>query len=133
MVMVYFAWDESFSVGNEAVDAQHRRLIDMVNTLQRAVSNGDGGELVQEALSSLCEYAQEHFAEEEAVMARVGYVGLEAHRAQHDAFRERIQVLLADLEHDNAYLPQEVLGFLKDWLASHILEEDHRAKEQCAS
>jgi len=46
-------------------------------------------------------------------------------KTQHDAFREQISQMYAELEDQNQEgIIQEILSLLTDWLYNHILEND---------
>jgi len=112
-------WDDSYSVGDDRLDDQHKGLIRLINRL-------DSGIPVPIALDELQTYVDEHFREEEAMLEAVGYPDLEAHKMQHAAFEEWLEASR------QACRSGEVVGvlrgiissYLKTWLANHILVSD---------
>lgn len=128
-----FVWDARFETGLAEVDAQHRRLVDMVNQLGVLLS--DGADLEGEALKSvfhdLADYARLHFADEERLMAETGVSARhkDTHVANHRQFVNQVLTLWqsrAALHH-----PAETLhGFLSAWLSVHILGEDQAMARQ---
>jgi len=59
--MIYFRWNEKYSVGIAEIDAQHRHLVKMVNDLYEAMYAGQGREALGKILSGLIRYTQTHF------------------------------------------------------------------------
>ncbi|MCB2102084.1 MAG: hemerythrin family protein [Rhodobacterales bacterium] len=110
------------SVGMEALDQDHRKLIDMILRLEAARSNDRAA--LREILDSLIAYAEYHFFREESVMEACGYPDVETHRAIHRQFAERVYGWHADDLDGDPVARDSVLDYLKDWLRHHILLED---------
>ncbi len=126
--MPFIQWDTSFSVGSIILDADHRKLIDILNQIYDAwVQQSDNVELGK-LFDDLMEYTDTHFNREEAKLAELDYPDLPRHRAAHDRLRELVMAFrsrhLAGRQPDT--LTEEMSKFLKSWLLSHILEEDLR-------
>lgn len=128
-----FIWDARFETGLAQVDAQHRRLVDMVNHLGELLSNGADleGEALKSVFHDLADYARLHFADEERLMAESGVSAKhkDRHVANHRQFVNQVLTLWqsrAALHH-----PAETLhGFLSAWLSVHILGEDQSMARQ---
>ncbi|WP_207062384.1 bacteriohemerythrin [Motiliproteus sp. SC1-56] len=121
-----FAWCQSFSIGDEFVDAQHKHLFSILFRLHRSMDAGDSQELIEGTLNELIDYTQRHFRDEEALMERVGYPGLAEHKAQHDTLIEKVEDMMEEFMEGEPVLTIEVLIFLKEWLTTHIAQEDAR-------
>lgn len=117
--MAPLQWDESYSVGNAVLDAQHREVIDLINML-------DDETLVEVVLEQLERYAREHFRDEERLMEEAGYPALAEHRALHAAFAEWLAGMQkACLAPGVApLLRDDIRAYLENWLIEHILVED---------
>jgi hemerythrin-like metal-binding protein len=76
-------WSEAFHMGDAAVDAEHQHFIDIVNRLNAAIRDHADPADIAAICDSLVTDAAEHFASEEAAMARHGFGGLPAHRREH--------------------------------------------------
>lgn len=111
--------------GIEAIDADHRRLVAVVNELSDDIEAGSYVGRVGPTLAALIGYAEEHFAREEQLMLRCRYDGLERHMAEHHQFSLRVYELQGQyvLDPKTVELPV-VLAFLDGWLSHHILETD---------
>src|SRR5271165_2512956 len=79
-------WTEKYSVNIAVLDRQHKRFFATVNGLNEALANGEGRAASMKILSALSEYATNHFATEEALMAEHKFPGLAAHRITHERF-----------------------------------------------
>lgn len=78
---VRIAWRDEWSSGNELIDAQHIRLIELANSLLAISLSGGEGE--SDAVDALVEHVKAHFADEERVLAEVGYPDAAAHAKLH--------------------------------------------------
>jgi len=123
--MPLMEWSEKLSVGVSQFDAEHKRLVGMVNDLFDAVSAGRGKEVLGPILDGLVSYTKTHFANEEKFMAQHGFPAFAAHKAEHDALAKQV----GDIEKKfrggaTSVLSMEVMAFLKNWLVKHILGTD---------
>lgn len=116
-------WSERFSVGVPAVDHEHRGLIALVNSLQRALLGGGTEAEIERALGELMRAISAHFALEEKFMLQHRYDGLPEHKADHEHLLDELR----DLMEGRAEGPPEVLASrLGDWFAVHFQTHDAR-------
>ena len=112
-------WKDSYSVGNEKMDDQHKGLIALINRLE------DGRE-TDEILEKLQQYVDAHFREEETLLESVDYPQLSEQKEQHATFEEWLasqkEVFSSGVGTDK--LREGVQGYLKAWLVNHILFTD---------
>ncbi len=118
-------WKDTFSVGVAEMDAQHRKLLILINQIVdcHAARDGTTYEKFHDVLSGMFDYARVHFKAEEDYLQRIGYPQLPAHANEHAAFVEKVTTysILAShgvLDYEGAY------HYLREWLLSHILESD---------
>ena len=86
-----------------------------------------GEEAVEGSLAFLHQYASRHFADEETLMQRSGYPGLDSHKGLHVEFIERLESLVDDSDIYRAPgqdMADEILDLTQGWLIDHILNED---------
>ncbi len=122
--MALVAWNDSLSIGVAEIDAQHKRLLGLVNEAADAVAAGSGHDIAGAALRSLCDYAVEHFASEEALMDPDTYPEYDTHMAQHmDGTTKALDFLQAFSAGEEVNMEQFV-AFLADWVHVHIMEVD---------
>lgn len=127
--MTLITWSDSYSVNSPEMDAQHKKLVAMINDLHDAMKDGHGKEALGRTLDGLIDYAGIHFADEEKLMVKVNFAELPAHKLEHEAFVKKAFKLQADFHTDQVVLSFTVMEFLKDWLVNHILKNDKKYGE----
>lgn len=123
----FLPWNESFETGLPAVDAQHRRLVRLINALATHVAFRTNIPQLEPMFDELAAYALHHFATEEAVW-RQHLTDDEAevrHRQVHASFVDEVARLRGLWQTNRtAGVAEESMAFLARWLISHILEDD---------
>jgi hemerythrin len=119
-----FRWTEEYSVHISVLDEQHRRLINTVNQLDQALRSAEGSSVVDSVLAQLVNYAGEHFATEESLMQQHSYPALSIHRAQHEAFREKLTGFLQAHQAGKPCVPVSLMLYMKEWLRKHLTTSD---------
>lgn len=117
------AWTSQYELGIPVIDKQHQRIVEFINTLDRLAGEHDARLGVARVLYDLVDYTESHFSFEEALMARAGFGGLDAHHNTHRQFTHRIESLLRRHEAGED-VAEPLLQLLEKWLLHHILEED---------
>ncbi|WP_321475639.1 bacteriohemerythrin [uncultured Paludibaculum sp.] len=120
----WFPWKDAYSVRVPEIDAQHKRLVEIINRLQDAMLQGQGKTVIAAVLADLESYTKSHFTFEEQLLARHGYPQFLAHEAQHKGFIARMAQFQADYRSGSITLTVPVMEFLRNWLTQHILQED---------
>lgn len=130
-----FIWSPLYETGIASVDAQHRRLVEIINRLGQVLANADsiGADEVQQTFRQLGEYARTHFIDEEKLMRKRGIAPdvLEVHAGHHREFTQQVLTMWqarAGMSNPAAALH----GFLSAWLSFHILGEDQSMARQLA-
>lgn len=116
------AWTGDLDTGIEAIDQQHRKMVDFINELEVAIQQKDTA-AVGRVLGALEEYCRLHFAFEEGLQLQVGYKYAKSHKAVHEVFIKR---LARYRERHNAGedVGTPLHGMLTTWLLLHIKRED---------
>ena len=122
--MAFFDWKEEYSVNIEQIDSQHKILVDMINQIYIAMHERKSQEILESTLEGMISYAANHFLTEEHLMSKHGYPYLAGHKQEHDQFKEKINEYVSRVENGKRVLPLEIVLYLKEWLAKHILETD---------
>ena len=124
--MVTIQWTPAIAVGVELIDEQHKMLLARLNDISQAVERYQGVPKIIKTLDFMIEYTDFHFSTEESHMARLGYPGLEAHKAQHEEFKATLSNLVGDFEEEGATqsLAEAINTFLFNWLVTHIKNVD---------
>lgn len=125
-----------YRIGIEAMDAQHARWIQLIDTF-RKVGMGHllepaGIEAARNALRDLLAYTKLHFASEEALLAEYRYPELAAHCQAHRQLEAAVIALDEEIHAHarNTHLTPLKLNLLATiWLMEHIAKEDKKYAE----
>ena len=117
------SWQPALSVDIGFIDKQHQYLINLINRVHSAIEANDAAEIV-EALLDMQRYSQVHFREEEELMHRHEYPGLERHRELHRGFIRKTERFLDEIEKTPLAVSTEMSRYLMDWLGVHIQTVD---------
>lgn len=121
-----FPWQAKYSVGIPQIDTQHQGLIKLINDLHTAMAAGQGKETAGKILDELVRYTEVHFNYEEGMLRQKGYSQLTAHQATHKKLTGQVVELREKYRSGKLTLCMEVMQFLKNWLADHIMGHDHQ-------
>ena len=122
-------WTEEFSVNVKLFDAQHRRLVRLICSLETAMSEGKARNQLTQLFSDLADYTWEHFATEEAVMNAYGFSWRDTHALEHGQFLARLDQLREQWESGEVALSVQVLDELLRWWSGHVLGTDRMYTE----
>lgn len=120
-------WNEAnMTSGNEAIDCQHRQLINKINALHDACNQGTAKEELMEQVRFLGDYTKKHFAFEEQLMQENRCPSRGQNKAAHVKFLQEFEKLAASLEKDgvSTRLVLRLKELLGDWLKNHICKVD---------
>ncbi len=119
-------WDTAFEIGCPRVDDQHRELVDMVGQLSSFNPAEISNKKLADVLRFLVGYTRYHFSAEEQFMFNIEYPHLEEHRKMHDQLIQDVNRILLNLRSGEKPDIAWLVKFLNEWVANHILEEDHK-------
>ena len=125
-IMALITWDKSLSVEIKEFDDQHKQLCDVINSLNEAMSQGKGKEVLGKIINDLIRYTQSHFKAEENYFDRFGYPDAEIHKTEHAMFVRKVSEFREDLLNGKAGLSIKIMFFLSDWLRKHIKGVDKK-------
>lgn len=122
---VKLTWSSAFETGIEAIDRDHRRIIENYEKLYHLMKTGQGHAYYEELLLFLSEYINVHFENEERFQIEIGYNLYEAHKKRHEFFKEKITSFIDSKREPVSNQDLIKLNlFVKDWLIQHIFFED---------
>ena len=127
--MSHITWDDTFSVGVDEIDAQHKIWIDTINDLHDAIYNSSSDKLADatnKSVKAMWEYTRFHFQAEETYMTSINYPDLPGHQAIHDMFSLEVMKIYNDVKDGKQVLSTSVMKMLSNWLQEHILQEDKK-------
>ncbi|MFA9464857.1 MAG: bacteriohemerythrin [Velocimicrobium sp.] len=122
--MPFMTWKESYSVGIQEIDQQHKVLFDMVNELYDAMREGKGKDVIVNLLTELFKYTKYHFKTEEGIFTKYHYSKAEDHLKEHLELKVKVETLLEDLNSGKTSISIKVFNLLKDWISIHIFQKD---------
>ncbi len=131
-----FEFTDKYKTGIALVDDEHRRLFEIISDTNDLIHDRfihDKYDEIMRLLSELREYTQVHFHDEEELMERINYPGLEAQMQAHSAFVERLVGInlseLDDMDDNQQEYLLDLIQFLLSWLSNHILGADKKIGE----
>ncbi len=124
----FLEWLDSYSVGVEELDEDHKTLIKLANALLIEDTRKRGKDIVGEIIVELIEYIKTHFHKEETLMKSTGYPNFPEHKKKHDALIDEV------FHFNDQYINREldivnISTFLLDWVITHIQQEDKEYTE----
>jgi len=123
--MTEFKWIEKLSVGNALLDAEHKKLIDLVNSIERAIRAKDSDVLLQ-AVNLLVDCVCIHFENEEKIAQAINLSFFE-HEMEHQYVKNELLNIRDELVERNGRWSESVAYnysyFLSEWLYEHLNEE----------
>ncbi|MBT4488559.1 MAG: hypothetical protein HOK30_19955 [Rhodospirillaceae bacterium] len=85
---------QSFKIEVEAIDADHRRLVEIINEITDAIDDGRAEECVA-LVPNFVEFSQQHFEREEALLTKHAYPLAEKHRQHHVGLTDKMKTIQA--------------------------------------
>ncbi len=123
--MPLIEWTDDFRTGVEAVDHEHRRLIELINDLHASLRETAGDDEVAAFLGELHARIAAHFALEETLMREADYPELGPHKADHERLLDDIREIMDNHERGRyAHYEQVLSAHLRDWFARHFRDMD---------
>ncbi len=122
--MAKFVWSDQLNIGIDVIDQQHRRIVEYINQLDDARSNGMSREEAAWLLNDLVDYTISHFGFEESLQEEAGYPFLTSHKKVHELFTKRIAEFQARAERGED-VTKALNSLLVTWLFNHIKRDDN--------
>lgn len=129
-------WEESYSVNNQEIDAQHQEWISIFNRLHNVLisRNQDTiGTIAADSLKAMLDYAECHFKLEEDYLKKINYPDFLAHRRLHRDFANQLYHYNNDINRGVLVLNTKLIKLMKNWLVNHINIEDKKYADFAAS
>lgn len=101
---------------------QHEVLFELIDRIKQNDSSAD-------IFRTLIDYAENHFAVEEAYMLQLDYPAAAAHFEAHARFRAELQCLIEDTNEYDDNANRSLAVFLKEWLRRHIFGLDKQLEQ----
>ena len=120
--------DDSFLVGHEVIDAQHKELVRMTNEFYAGVQMGGliAKMFFMKTIQGAVQYVKTHFAAEEEIMQKIGYPFFEEHKKRHEDFVAAVARQVQVFEKEDNPDPAGFVRYLMDWVLQHIADMDKK-------
>ena len=123
-------WSKNMSVGNKTLDSEHRKIINLVNEVDRAIQTKDSVRFA-EALVSLEAAARKHFGNEARIAQAIKYP-FEQHHLEHQYILKEMRLVKNELAGFKGKWSESIaehyFQFLSTWAVDHIDEDDMKMK-----
>ena len=124
--MSLIKWRDDFSVGDPAIDHEHRELIELINQLYELMHSGVERERVVESLGEIYAQIAAHFALEERMMRDSTYPALREHKTDHESLLDQLRDIMDRVEDDGSYDEERMTRDLERWFTEHFRTHDAR-------
>ncbi len=115
-------WNDKYSTGIREIDEQHRLMLLRFAAIDQSIKLDRGWSATHYAIVELLQIARTHFSLEEALMRMFGYPETNAHRKEHQDFILKLESF--ERQTLNNATDREMGNYLREWLATHMLESD---------
>jgi methyl-accepting chemotaxis protein len=121
-----FVWSEKYMLGVNAMDDEHKVLVDKINFLVANLESQyekKNKTSLMAAFRDLASYTAEHFAHEEKFMQSIHYPQFSSHKKIHEKLLNQVGKYGQEIE-NGTLDDQKLISFLRNWLISHIMGVD---------
>lgn len=125
-----YRFTEDCLTGIAQIDEEHEGLFTLMNEIMDLLHNEmieDKYNQIKEVFAKLQEYADNHFEHEELYMESINDPELASQKKQHDAFREKMDMMdIANIDDNESQREalEDLMIYLTRWLYRHILSSD---------
>jgi hemerythrin len=120
----FITWNRVCIVGVRAMDQQHAVLMDTLNDLRVAVTQGAAHDRISKELRRLLDFTAMHFASEERLLVQQGFPAAVEHRQAHERMMDQMHHVAQRAGHLGNTELQPLIGFLRAWFVDHIEQLD---------
>jgi hemerythrin len=121
------AWDDSYKIGINEIDRQHKMLFDLVNRLYDLEEGQNTKEKLRTILYEFSDYVKIHFQDEEAYLDSIGFPGIVEHKEVHQNLIDNLgKIIQTPARLDIIKTKMRVIA--KRALIDHIMQEDIKIK-----
>lgn len=126
--MSMVVWDDSWLVGVEEIDVQHKDFVRLVQRLQIVDENHGPRLWKSRLLLELSKYLEYHFASEENLMIMAQYPQMEWHQFDHQRLIRIMNAKIKAFEAGEESM-DSIVKFFEEWFACHTRDVDKPAAE----
>jgi len=112
-------WKDSYTIGDPAIDEQHRELFKRAVDVVAATSHE--GQVI--SATRLFQYMRTHLSHEEELMRKLHYPDVEPHTREHQALLARLNTISLKIANENLVIA-DLEEFLGDRFLQHMETAD---------
>jgi hemerythrin len=116
--------EDTFQIGTEDMQAEHRSQFGMVDTLCDALRQGRDQSEIDDILEQVIDYTHVHFMAEQLLMRLHEYPDSRAHCLEHARVLEALQALREDVQAGTVTNTLDAIETIRTGLRAHIGESD---------
>lgn len=124
--MAPIEWKAAYSVGDPAVDHEHRELVALVNRTAEAIMARSPEADIERGFGDLLKAISAHFALEEKQMRAAGYESLTDHKADHERLLDALRDMMDSAGTSPEATADRLVQELEDWFVFHFRVHDSR-------
>jgi hemerythrin len=130
MADALFEWNDSFLIGIEELDYEHKVLIEDINRLHEDLARNKEKSEIAKCLGEIHARMQAHFALEEHVMKEHEYEFFDEHKREHDELLdEYTENMLQFLNDIGTSSGTSIEDSLERWVIRHIITSDKKMSQ----
>ena len=124
LVSLQVQWRQEWNCGNDEIDEQHDKILQIANDLIAKVYAGASHNECMDMIKLFLEYVVNHFATEERILMEIEYDGLIAHIKKHEYLTNKA-IYLKECYEKKELQPAAFLSFIIDEVVvEHLTKED---------
>ncbi len=122
-------WNDSYAVRHPEMDAQHQRLVELLNEFNVAWGEPAPPAKLLALFDQLVRHTLEHFRFEDELMQDAGYPATLQHRTEHESLLAQIRSKRDAIADGAALMSGELLLYMKQWFLIHLQDSDRELAE----
>ena len=122
--MALLIWNDRHTIGNAAVDHEHRKLVDLINRLYDKASARDTKSAGSALFGDLLRDTSAHFALEERFMRDHKYERFFEHKDHHEKLLDEIRDIMDAYEAEEMIDSAALAKSLEAWFTIHLETHD---------
>ncbi len=119
-------WTENLATGVDAIDKQHKDIINKMDEVFKSGQTGKSGEEILKVLKYLEGYVKKHFSDEEQLQIKCKYPKYQQHKIAHTQFIKSVDDLFEKFKKEGPVLTliMDVNKTILDLFVKHITMVD---------
>lgn len=129
-----FEWKKDFELGIETIDNQHKKLLEIGNSISDLLEthdqDSDDYDEIIDVIGELKDYTVYHFQNEEKYFLESKYPDYDKHKKEHDDFIAYISsVDFSKIDENQEKFMKDLLKKVINWVFNHIITTDFLYKD----